>query len=570
MTLPGAASCELPLASRVATVGTTFSMTCDGALHAHRARMKKALAMILISGCATSAPPDVTEGSGAGGKADDGSSSGSITAWSVRPTRISTDHAVALLPAPDESRVAYSETAADYTAWGCWGRAGIGDLRLVSADSPGAPTNVSSLAGFRETAFTSDSASLVYTQYTAGENPCSDLVDVAAVPAAGGAVTQIHGGVTYYYKQLSVAGSTAVFSAFGGGANDPGTLYQTGTDGHGYGYLGTGAGKAVASQDPTGRALVYDAPDGHIHLRQLGATSDVDLSATYAAAGEPVWTPDGATLAISWDGGGTRSVTLMSRDGSNARTALTGCARTAQISPDGAWIACAAQNAVNVAPVAGGAQFSLTGLPDPTPSADAWWYFTPDSGFIHYIDSGAGFLEYGWFSAPLSAGSAFTEVTNQLSLVSETTTAAHDYLAYIGLDASYNRSLVVVKPNGDHTTVIASNADVARYEPAGARKLAAIANGVASIYATDGSGTAVALPGPASPLPAPFWKDGVLFYAVNKRTVAGEDTYDLIAASEDGSQIGVVLSGVTHVVTNSRMFLTRAQGVGGGVYVFDN
>ena len=533
--------------------------------------MKKALAMILLAGCATTPASEGNDGSGAGGKADDdGSTSGSITAWSTRPTKISPDHAVALRPSFDESRIAYSEDAADYSAWGCWGRAGIGDLRIADANTPSAPIHVSSLAGFRESAWTADSSQLVYTQYTAGINPCSDFVGVAAVPAAGGTASSLH-SFEYYYKQLSVAGSTVVFAGFGGGANDPGTLYQVGTNAHAYGYLGTGAGKYVASQDPTGKALVYDAADGHIRLRQLGATTDIDLSATYTAAGEPVWTPDGATLAISSAQNTTRVVTLMARDGSSPRTALTGCTRQAQISPDGTWIACETANALLVAPVAGGAQFSLTGLPDAQPSEQGWWSFTPDSAFIHYTDpgAGAGFLEYGLFTAPVASGSVFTKVTDQLYL-NETATAAHDYLAYLALDANYNHSAVVVKPNGDHVTVVANAGDAVRYEPTGARKLAVIANGQASLYATDGSGTPIVLPGAAVALPAPFWKDDVLFYAVNKRKVNNEDAYDLIAASEDGSRVGVVLSGVTNVVTNHRVFLTRAQGVGGGVYVFDN
>jgi hypothetical protein len=260
----------------------------------------------------------------------------------------------------------------------------------------------------------------------------------------------------------------------------------------------------------------------------------------------------------------------MARDGSNPRTVLTGCAREAQISPDGAWIACAAENALNVAPVAGGTQFSLPGLPDPTPSAEAWWYFTPDSGFIHYIGDGAGFLQYAWYSAPVSSGSAFEQVSDAMSLLNETATDAHDYFAYVGIDQSYTKSLVVVNSNGDHTTVIPSGVEGAVYEQTGARKLAVIANGQASIYATDGSGTPIVLPGTATRIPAPFWKDDVLYYAVNKREVNGEDTFDLIAASEDGAEVGVVLAGVTRVVTKQRMFLARAKGVGGGLYVFDN
>ncbi|MGE5182182.1 MAG: TolB family protein [Acidobacteriota bacterium] len=536
----------------------------------------KLLVLSLAAGCAAVGPSAGTDP--AGGKADDGSTSGDITAWPTRPIKLSTDHAVALDVSPDGARVAYSRDAADYTAWGCWGRAGIGDLQLVDVASPDHPVAVSSLAGFRESAFTSDSQWLVYTQYTAGTNPCSDQVSLAAVPSSGGNVAWLHLGITYYYKQLGVAGTSVAFSAFGGAANDPGTLYYLGLPGGaGGGYVAYGAGKTTASPDPTGQAIVYDAPDGHLHLRSRAGTAEVDLSTTYPATGAPVWSPDGSLLAISWVQGESRAVTVMARDGSNPRTLLGGCDRDAVFSPDGSTIAClggwgSGKGTLAVARVADGTSFTLGGLPDPQPG-NGWWYFTSDGGFVHYVDAGASFLAYSLYVAPIAAGASFTQVTDSLDLEQETYTAAHDRLAYVALDASYVKSLVVVQPNGDHTTAIASGAETARYEQAtAAPRLAVVASDAMELLAGDGSGPAVSLPGKAERIPAPLWSGRTVLYAVNKRSIAGEDAYDLIAASDDGAQVGVVLSGVTRVAQarqGNRLFLARAAGVGGGVYVFD-
>jgi hypothetical protein len=61
-------------------------------------------------------------------------------------------------------------------------------------------------------------------------------------------------------------------------------------------------------------------------------------------------------------------------------------------------------------------------------------------------------------------------------------------------------------------------------------------------------------------------------YAVNKQTANNETSFDLMAATDDGSIIGVVLKGATaieHAPQGHRLFLARSSAASGGVWALD-
>jgi hypothetical protein len=140
--------------------------------------------------------------------------------WSTQILQLSSDKALDLFVAKDEQHVAYSTNRAESSAFGCLGRNAVGDLKSIVTDPTPTVALLDSYAGFRESFFSDDSRSVFFTRYTQGTNPCSDTVYFRSIPSEGGTSTSLDSG--YYYENITVAGASALWKAFGGGASDPG------------------------------------------------------------------------------------------------------------------------------------------------------------------------------------------------------------------------------------------------------------------------------------------------------------------------------------------------------------
>jgi len=162
------------------------------------------------------------------------------------------------------------------------------------------------------------------------------------------------------------------------------------------------------------------------------------------------------------------------------------------------------------------------------------------------------------------------------------TTADHSFIAFIDGDAAGadKASLVVTTPSGNSKTPFASGVTGAWYEQTGAAPRLAVAvkeSGTPTMVLLPTDGT---LPGirlstpPSASSPTSYWVSNVLVYETNAHGVTGGlSLVDLIAASDDGSQEGMLFSSaVLHPKTGraaaTRLFFAQGPTVGGGVYMF--
>ncbi len=526
---------------------------------------------------------------GAGGQAGAAGGTSQLPPWSDAPVLLTADKAIDLFVAPDEGHVAYSLTRSDPTGFGCLGRAGVGDLRVLVTDPAPATSLIDSLAGFTESHFTDDSQWLAFTEYTATSNPCAAFVGLRYSPAAGGTSNYLFSGA-YYYEDIAVAGKTVAWRSYGSASNDPGTrgAHQIGGGSASFGPTGT-----YLALDPTGSSVSYDA-GGEIRVATPGGTTkfvlndgSLGLGAGYA------WSADGTLLAYGYKMSTTTptaTLTLRNADGSNLRTIATDCrCQGVAFSPDSARLAydigeADGSTSFVVQPVSGGAAVKLTGIQSP-PGTSGYQTaaFSADGRWLDVVNPG----NFAVYTAPLSPPGPFVLLSSPTAQKTSSfiSTPGHDHLAFIEVSASGASGAVVATPSGQRNVPIASGVTGIWYEQTGASPSLAVSAAAATalpttitLFPTDGTGSGKVLPAPSTAYTPPaFWVGPVFVYPTNVRAMTGGDTgyfVDLIAVSDDAAQVGVLDRDTigppkTGPADPTRLFYARDPASGGGIYMFE-
>lgn len=502
--------------------------------------------------------------------------------WSgTQIQQLSTDKALELFVAKDEGHVAYSTNRSESSAFGCLGRNAVGDLKTIVTDPTPAVALIDSYAGFREAFFTDDSLSMFFTKYTQGTNPCADLVYFRSAPSKGG--TGSISDSNYYYHSISVAGASALWQSFGGGASDPGTwkVGKVGSTGRSLGSTGS------PQIDPTGSFVMYEG-GGEVRLATATGTTKMVLNDGSLGLGIGfVWSPDGMVAAYAHHPTTTSPVVLeiINTDGSGRQTVSSDCRCGNMVfSPDSARLAfdiIASDGTYGyvVQPVSGAAPVTLTGLTS-APGTAPMPAFSPDGTWLEVVD---GYNAV--YAAATARAGTFVRLSSAQGRKSGAfaTTAGHAFLAFLDGDAAGTgkAGLVVTTPSGQSKTPFASGVTGVWYEQTATSPRLAVAatddSGAPAMFLLPADGS---LPGkrlsapPAASYPTAFWIGTVLVYETNLRAVTGSPTLvDLIAASDDGSQEGTLATeAVLHPKTGrpsaARLFFARGPTVGGGVYMF--
>jgi hypothetical protein len=494
--------------------------------------------------------------------------------------QVSSDKALELFVAKDEGHVAYSTNRSDSSAFGCLGRNAVGDLKTIVTDPSPTVALVDSYAGFRESSFTDDSLSVFFTKYTQGTNPCSDTVYFRSTPSKGGTSTSLDSA--YYYETITVAGTSALWKSFGGGASDPGTWKVAKAGGYGRALGSTGSPLI----DPTGAFVIYEG-GGEVRLATITGTTKVVLND--GSLGPSIgfaWSPDGRFAAYAHHPTSTSPVVveIINSDGSGRQTVGSDCDCYHMLfSPDSTRLAfdvfaSGGGFGYVVQPVSGGSPVTLTGLatlPNTTPAPR----FSPDGAWLEVVDGYNAVC-----AAATTADGAFVRLSSAQGRKTGpfATTADHAFIAFLDGDAAGTgkAGLVVTTPSGNSKTPFASGVTGVWYEQTGAAPSLAVAvtdAGTPAMFLlpTDGSlpGKRLSAP-PSSSYPTAFWISNILVYETNVRAVTGSPTLvDLVAAGDDGSQEGMLFSGaVLHPKTGraaaTRLFFAQGPTLGGGVYMF--
>lgn len=494
---------------------------------------------------------------------------------------MSSDKALELFVAKDEQHVAYSTNRADSSAFACLGRNAVGDLKSIVTDPSPAVALLDSYAGFHESFFSDDSLSVFFTKYTQGTNPCSDTVYLRSIPSKGGTSTSLDSA--YSYHSITVAGASALWQAFGGGASDPGTWTVAKAGGYGRELSSTGS----PLLDPTGAFVIYDG-GGEVRLATVTGTTKVVLNDGSLGLGVgSAWSPDGRFVAYAHHATTTSPVVveIINSDGSDRQTVSSDClCRHMVFSPDSSRLAFdikATDGSFGyvIQPVSGGSPVTLTGLAT-TPSATSAHGFSPDGAWLEVVDGNNAV-----YAGATNADGAFVRLSSAQGRADGAiaTTADHGFIAFLDGDAAGTdkAGLVVTTPSGNSKTPFASGVTGVWYEQTGTAPTLAVAatdaNGAPAVFLlpTDGS-----LPGkrlsaaPPSSYPTAFWISNVLVYETNRRSVTGSPTLvDLVATADDGSDEGMLFNGaVLHPKTGraaaTRLFFARGPTEGGGVYMF--
>jgi len=529
------------------------------------------------------APPDGTapDSSRADASTIDGGAGDAVVIppWmGLEPVLLTGERALELFVAKDERHVAYSTDRAESSAFGCIGRNAIGELKSFVTDPlPGVAVSIDTYAGIRESFFTDDGQSLVFTHYTRGVNPCADQVDLLYAPSAGGTSRALFNSIAYYYHDISIAGSTALWRSFGGSASDTGTRGVRQLGGAGTS-LGSGA---LLQTDPTGTFLLDDR-QSQLRIASLTGASKVVLNdGTLGINVRWAWSADGQRLAYAHRLTNTDPVTLelVASDGSARSTLSTACRCSGfTFSPNGTSLAydlAEADGSVSfvVASVVSpaGATVKVSGLPAnagaPKWSANGMWL---------EVSTTEGFLWVG-----PAAGGTFVRLTAAGAHKGDTVTWSADqaFVAFNEIDASNASALVVAANTGARRQPFASGVTGLWYEGAAPSRLAVavtLPGGTPTMYLlpADGAGPSQALRAP--PLPAyPFalWVGHVLVYLTNRHTISGTSVADLVAVNEDGTQEGLlatdlILQPKAGRPNPTRLFYVRAPVSGGGLYMF--
>ena len=512
-----------------------------------------------------------------------------VPPWTATSVLLTADKAIDLFVARDERHVAYSLTRANPLSFGCLGRNGTGDLKVLATDPTPATFAIDSLAGFNESRFTDDSQYVVFTQYTASSNPCAGFVGLRYAPSGSSAASGYLFSGAYYYHNISVTGSTVTWLSFGSASNDPGTRAARKINGSGSSF---GQTSSYIALDPTGNSVLYDA-GGELRVATLSGTTkfvlnDGSLGPTAGGA----WSPDGTMLAYGYHettSTPTGTLTVRNADGSNLRTIATDC-RCAGVafSPDSTQLAydvTEADGSVTfvVRPVAGGPAVRLPGV-QVAPNFFGYQRvaFSPDARWFEVINPG----NFAVYIAPLAPPGPFVMLSSAGAKTngSFTWTANHDHVAFTEVDAAGLNGVVVAAATGQHARPVASGVNAVWYEQTGTSPslMVAIAATTAgpttmTLFPTDGSGSGKALPVPSLPYtPTAFWVGPVFVYPTNQRVLSPSGSgsmVDLIAVSDDGSQTGALDTDVltqpkTGRTDATRLFYARAPASGGGLYMF--
>jgi hypothetical protein len=471
----------------------------------------------------------------------------------------------------DEAHIAYTSTFLVPTSGDCISAYGIGTLKMIATDPTPVATKVDPLGFFAMTHFTADSASLIYVKTTNTDHPCANNEVLASIPSSGGSSTTMDDN--FYFKDLEVSGTGATWRSFTGSASDSGTrmVAKVGKKGSA---MGVGA---LLEIDPTGSVVLYDG-GGEIRLasatgKTIAVVNDGSLGRTVAWA----FSPDGKYLAYAYSPSPPeRPLDLIATDGSTRRTLHTNCdCRELTFSPDSSRVGYVEGSDGTyrylLDPVSGGPRVTLAGLP----AAPEVVWFSDDGRWLD-LDSNQVL-----YSADTASDSAFTRLsTSGSKLISRpTTTADHSYLAFIEEDFNLNRGLVVTTPAGQRQMPFDGLVAAAWFEQTGPSPRLAVAVGTMSsvpkmfLLPTDGSSIGQELPGrPAYPSPVAYWVGPVLVYQTNLRNQSDPPLTDLIAASDDGTQVGMLATDTTAATVGkpapTRLYYSRPSWSASGVYMF--
>jgi hypothetical protein len=497
---------------------------------------------------------------------------GALPEWTgTQPVQLTKDQALGLLVSNDEAHVAYTNIFVVPTSGDCIAAHGIGLLKMIATDPTPVVTKVDSLGLFPMSHFTADSSPLIYVNTSTTDHPCSNNETLASIPSSGGSSATMDSN--FYFKDLKVSGTGAIWRSFTGAASDSGTrmVAKAGQKGAA---LGVGA---LMEIDPTGSFALYDG-GGEVRLasatgKTIAVVNDGSLGRTLTWA----WSPDGKYLAYAASPTqDQRPLDLLATDGSSRRTLHTNCdCGLVTFSPDSTRVAFVENDGGTyrylLDSVSGGPRVTLTGIPR---YPDEAWF--SDDGRWFDVD-----CYEGLYCANTGSDAAFTQLTTTGSkrISPVTATADHSYLAFIEEDGNLNRGLIVTTPTGQRTVPFGSGVSAAWFEPTGPNPSLAVALGANSVapamllLPTDGSSTGRRLPSPPTyPNPVAYWVGSVLVYQTNLRTKTDPPLADLVAASDDGAQVGTLATDTTAATVGkspaNRLFYSRPSSSGTGVYMF--
>jgi hypothetical protein len=498
--------------------------------------------------------------------------------WSAAIVQLTAEKALSFFVAPDERHLAYSTNRADPTAFGCLGRSGVGEIKLLITDPIPSVVVADKYGGFTDARFTDDARALVFTQYQSSFNPCADWVGLRYVLTNGSPGGSLD--TADYYHDLGVSGATVKWRGFGAGATDPGTREVRKIGGGGSLLGSTGS---VMQLDPTGNSVLYDT-EGELRVaavdgRRVVVVNDGSLGGTYPFE----WSPDGTRVAFGYSANGApTTLVTMAVDGSARRTLHSSCnCRGVVFSPDSRRVAFDVKEADGsltfiVAPFVGGPPVTLTGVRQTDNESTPQVWFSVDGRWLEVLT-----WDGALFSAPTAASGSFARLNSPGTSVQDKKVEAtidQSFFAFVELDANKKGTLVVTTPDGrQQARRFTGIAEGAWYErTAGAPRLAvaASASGIRTLFLfpTDGSSGGTQLPilpwerGPATAT----WVGRVLVYPASTGVTT---TVDLAAASEDGQQSEVIARDTSRFPQvgrpdATRIFFARKPESGGGIYMF--
>ena len=510
----------------------------------------------------------------------------------VAMTKLSSDAPKAFFPSPDEQYVAYSTDRSD-SPFGCFGRVGLGNLSVVTLGSPPTVRKLDSHAGFNETFFLADSATLVWTSYYPSD-PCTSSSSLRRAMSDGTSPSLVTSAG--YFTEFRNVGGTAFFKEKSYSSGDLGYLTAYYFAGKRKVNLGYGSYLPDRGPAPDGSAVVYTERSSGWLLRKL---------TTYTPAGTPllvepqkyvydhVWAPDSTRLAFIHSAvvDGPATLSLISADGTGRRDLVADCrCQRVFFSADGTRVAydgtdTAGNRQLTVLPIDGGEAVVLTGLP----STGGTIFFSPDWRWVRAeLSANTSYPYPRLFLANTSQSGAFVELTGSYSR-GFVATSAWDYVAAMIQQPTYQLSVSVFPTAGGAAQEpVSSGTSWLDYEHvASTPRLAVLRNppsgyewGSLELFGTDGSGPATVVTPEAYTsssnwrMARPFWSGRVLLYSVNRRVdpTSGEYVFDLAASTSDGATSGLVARDVlwvNYVNNPSRVFFTRSRQSGGGLWMVE-